>query len=102
LDGRQLQDRVGISTPKDCPKQPLLHHGVAYRYEDWNADREYVRRNANDPGQARYPSAASAAAIAVMFTMPRAVTEGVRTCAGLAGPIRIGPTGKALAMTRVS
>ena len=37
-------------------------------------------------------------ATAVMLTMPRAVTDGVRICAGLAAPIRIGPTGSASAM----
>ena len=36
---------------------------------------------------------ASTTAIAVRLTMPRAVTDGVRMCAGFAGPIRIGPTG---------
>src|SRR5690349_16264107 len=40
-------------------------------------------------------SCASTAATAVMFKTPRAVTEGVRICAGRAGPIRIGPTGTA-------
>ena len=40
---------------------------------------------------------ASTTAIAVMLTTPRAVTEGVSTWAGLAGPIRIGPTGSASA-----
>ena len=48
------------------------------------------------------PTAASVAAIAVMLTMPRAVTEGVSTCAGLAGPMRIGPIGSASAITRVN
>ena len=49
-----------------------------------------------------YPPAASTAAIAVMLTMPRAVTEGVRTWAGFAGPMRIGPTGSASEIMRVS
>jgi hypothetical protein len=34
-----------------------------------------------------------------MLTTPRAVTEPVRICAGLAAPIRIGPTGSASAST---
>jgi len=40
---------------------------------------------------------ASTTATAVMLRMPRAVTDGVRMCAGRAGPIRIGPTGSASA-----
>ncbi|MEH2555205.1 hypothetical protein V1286_002734 [Bradyrhizobium algeriense] len=40
---------------------------------------------------------ASTAATAVMLSTPRAVTPGVRICAGRAGPIRIGPTGSASA-----
>src|SRR3984893_14882821 len=43
----------------------------------------------------------SAAETAVMLMMPRAVTEGVRIWAGLAAPIRIGPTGRVSAMTIV-
>lgn len=42
-----------------------------------------------------YAVAASATAMAVMFTTPREVTEPVRIWAGLAGPSRIGPTGSA-------
>src|SRR5581483_6504178 len=42
---------------------------------------------------------ASTAATAVMFRMPRAVTDGVRLWAGRAGPIRIGPTGIASVST---
>jgi hypothetical protein len=41
---------------------------------------------------------ASATETAVMLIMPRAVTEGVRIWAGLAAPIRIGPTGRVSAM----
>jgi len=46
-------------------------------------------------------SCASTAATAVMFSTPRAVTEGVRIWAGRAGPIRIGPTGTASARTLI-
>src|ERR1700744_5558345 len=42
---------------------------------------------------------ASTAATAVMFNTPRAVTDGVRICAGREGPIRIGPTGTASVST---
>lgn len=48
-----------------------------------------------DTKPGRYPVAASATAMAVMFTTPREVTEPVRICAGLAVPSRIGPTGSA-------
>jgi len=44
---------------------------------------------------------ASATAIAVILTMPRAVTEGVSTCAGCAAPSRMGPTGSASAIILV-
>ena len=51
-----------------------------------------------------YPAqaCASATATAVMLTMPRAVTDGVRMCAGLAVPIRIGPTASASAMVLIA
>jgi hypothetical protein len=42
-------------------------------------------------------SCASTAAIAVMFRMPRAVTDGVKIWAGRDVPMRIGPTGNASA-----
>jgi len=44
------------------------------------------------------PACASATERAVMLTMPRGVTDGVNIWAGLATPIRIGPTGNASAM----
>ena len=44
---------------------------------------------------------ASATAIAVMLITPRAVTDGVRMCAGHAAPMRIGPTGSASASTLI-
>ncbi len=48
--------------------------------------------------QAQLFPCASATETAVMLMMPRAVTEGVRIWAGLAAPIRIGPTGRVSAM----
>jgi hypothetical protein len=53
---------------------------------------------------APYPAQAwaSTTATAVMLTMPRAVTDGVRMCAGLAVPIRIGPTASASAMVLIA
>ncbi len=45
---------------------------------------------------------ASTTANAVMFMMPRDVVSGVRMWAGSAAPMRIGPTGRASAMTLVS
>ena len=48
------------------------------------------------------PACASTTAIAVMLTMPRGVTEGVRMCAGRAAPMRIGPTGSASASTWIA
>ena len=50
-----------------------------------------------------YPAQAwaSTTATAVMLTMPRAVTDGVRICAGLAVPIRIGPTASASAIVLI-
>jgi hypothetical protein len=52
----------------------------------------------------RYPTqaCASTTATAVMLTMPRAVTDGVRICTGLAVPIRIGPTASASAMVLIA
>jgi hypothetical protein len=45
---------------------------------------------------------ASTTATAVMLTTPRAVTDGVRMCAGRAAPTRIGPTGSASPSTLIS
>src|SRR6188472_2866023 len=56
----------------------------------------------NRPGCERPArSWASTAATAVMLRTPRAVTPGVRICAGREGPIRIGPTGSASASTLI-
>ncbi len=49
------------------------------------------------PGAAPVHACASTTAIAVILTMPRGVTEGVRMWAGRAAPMRIGPTGSASA-----
>ena len=45
---------------------------------------------------------ASTTAMAVMLRMPRAVVDGVRMCAGLSAPMRIGPIDRASVITLVS
>jgi hypothetical protein len=61
-----------------------------------SVSRRFGMANEEEPAQL-FPCA-SATETAVMLMMPRAVTEGVRIWAGLAAPIRIGPTGKVSAM----